>query len=282
MYWNDIWAIRPETLQWMAQTWRAYLRGDDGHVALARQEVLTTQAGQVAVLPIVGPIYPRGGGGLFEMLFGGMALDRLSAAFSQRLNDPGVAAIVLDFDSPGGSVAGVPEFADLVAGARGRKPIVALSNTLMASAAYWIGAQADEVMVSPSSQTGSIGIYATHFDMSRALDAEGVTPTLISAGKYKTDGNQYQPLSEEARADWQGQVDAYYEMFVAAVARGRARSEATVRNGFGEGRVLTAQAAVDAHMADRIGTLNDAVGRALALAKRRAGAQAEALRMATL
>ena len=90
----------------------------------------------------------------------------------------------------------------------------------------------------------------------------GVSPTYISAGKYKTEGNDLQPLSEEARAALQSRIDEYYSMFLKAVARGRATTTAAVRDGFGQGRVVGASEAVSLGMADRIGTIEDAVARA--------------------
>ena len=274
----DLWAMQPEVLADLVRRWERHAQGDPAVEAARPGERPTASAPGVAVIPVVGPITQRGGG-LFEAFFGGTSTERIGAKLSQALSDPGVGSIVLDVDSPGGTVNGVAELADSIYQARGRKPIVAVSNTLMASAAYWIGASADEVIASPSSQTGSIGVYALHVDQSRAWEAAGLTATLISAGKYKTEANEFAPLSDEARAAVQGQVDAYYEMFVNAVARGRGKAAVTVRNGFGEGRVLTAQAAVDAHLADRVGTLGEAVARAGALARRRAAAQADALRL---
>jgi membrane-bound ClpP family serine protease len=83
-------------------------------------------------------------------------------------NDPNVKAVVIDVDSPGGSVDGVAELFDQIYSARGSKPITAISNTLMASAAYWIGTAADELVVSPSGQVGSVGVYMVHDDFSKA------------------------------------------------------------------------------------------------------------------
>lgn len=276
----DFWAMLPEALGEVARVWRA-AEGvtTPGSQAAARGR--ETQVGRVAVLPLVGPIMPRGGG-LFEMLFGGTALERFDAALAQAMADPGITALVLDIDSPGGMVSGVPETAAKVRAARESKPIIAVSNSLMASAAYWIGSQANQVLVSPSSQTGSIGVYALHLDMSRAYDAEGITPTLISAGKYKTEGHQFGPLDDTARAFFQAQIEEFYGLFVDDVAAGRGRDAARVRNGFGEGRVLGAEAAVAAHLADRVGTLEDAVRLAGQTAQRKARAQAEGLRLRVL
>ena len=124
-------------------------------------------------------------------------------------------------DSPGGSVYGVSELADEIMNARAQKPVIAIANSLAASAAYWIGCSASELYVTPGGEVGSIGVWQAHFDYSQALAAEGVTPTLISAGKYKVEGNPYAPLGEDALGFMQSRVDDYYAVFTKSVARGR-------------------------------------------------------------
>ncbi len=226
------------------------------------------QVGSVAVMPIVGMLLPRAE--VLEQTSGGISVQQLSAAFQALVANEGVGAIVLDFDSPGGSVGGVAEFADRVFEARAVKPVVAFANPLMASAAYWVGASASELVVSPSAQVGSIGVYTAHRDLSEALAKEGVKVELISAGEKKVMGNEFEPLSVAARAEIQGRVDDFYGMFVRAVARGRGVAQKAVREGFGSGAVVLAEQAVKLGMADAVGTLEDAV----ALAARRAKAAA--------
>jgi signal peptide peptidase SppA len=216
----------------------------------------------VAVLPIYGTITQRGGGGFMDFLMGsGTSTDKFAALFSQVMADESVKAVVLDVDSPGGSVFGVPELADMIFKARGGKPIIAVANTLAASAAYWLATQADQIVVSPSAEVGSIGVYALHEDISKMAEDMGVKVTLIGAGRYKTEGNEFEPLGEEAQAAIQARVDDYYGMFVKAVARGRGVSESAVRGGFGEGRVVGAVEAVKLNMADRVATLGQTLQR---------------------
>jgi signal peptide peptidase SppA len=170
---------------------------------------------------------------------------------------------VIDVDSPGGTVSGVDELATEIYNARkqGTKKITAVSDCLCASAAYWIASQANEVVVSPTSLTGSIGVYQLHEDDSEMLSQVGVKVTLISAGPYKTEGNNYEPLGEEARVAMQGMVDDFYGMFTKAVARGRGVAVKAVSGGFGQGRVLTAQDAVKQGLADRIATLDEVLAK---------------------
>jgi signal peptide peptidase SppA len=187
----------------------------------------------------------------------GTSVQQFTQEFRQAVNDPNVKAIVIDVDSPGGSVSGVDELATEIFNARSKKKITAVSNCLCASAAYYLAAQASEVVVSPSSMTGSIGVFMAHQDESKKFEQMGIKVTLISAGKYKVDGNNLGPLSDTARASTQGLVDTFYGKFAKAVARGRGVKVSAVTDGFGEGRVLTAEDAVKAGLADRVATLDD-------------------------
>lgn len=216
--------------------------------------------GGVAVLPLVGTIIPRGG--MFTEASGAVSVQSFAAKFREALRDPDISSIVIDVDSPGGQVGGVEELSREIFEARGQKPITAVVNNLAASAAYWIATAADELVITPSGQTGSIGVFLIHEDISAALEAAGEKISLISAGKYKVEGNPFEPLTEEARTAMQGMVDEYYDLFTEAVARNRGVKVSDVRNGFGEGRVVGAKQAVSLGMADRTGTFNDVMGKA--------------------
>ena len=106
---------------------------------------------------------------------------------------------------------------------------------------------------------GSIGVWQAHQDYSKAMDEAGVKTTLISAGKFKVEGNPYTPLDEDAQAFMQSRVDDYYAAFTKAVAKGRGVSIAQVRDGMGQGRVLGAEAAIASNMVDGIASLDDVV-----------------------
>lgn len=231
--------------------------------ASQRRAQRQAQAG-VAVIPVHGTIVPKAS--VMTQISGGTSIGDLRGMLSQAMQDPDVGSIVFDVDSPGGAVELVPEFASEVRAQRGRKPMLAVSNTMMASAAYWIASQADEVAVSPSSLTGSIGVFVAHQDLSAAMEELGVKTTYISAGKYKTEGNSSEPLAAEARDHVQGLVDSAYAMFTGDVSKGRRVSVASVRGGFGEGRVLDAKTAVSEGLADRVATLEQTINRAATLA----------------
>jgi capsid assembly protease len=139
--------------------------------------------GSVAVLPIYGIISHRES--LLGWLFGGTSTQAVSASLRQLLSDPNVSTIVFDVDSPGGSVEGIQELSDEIFAARGKKCMVTVANAMMASAAYWIGSATHEIVVTPSGQVRSIGVYTAHEDISKALEKEGVKITLIRAGNTK-------------------------------------------------------------------------------------------------
>jgi capsid assembly protease len=216
--------------------------------------------GGVQRVPLKGVLAPMTG--FLAMFFGDYnPLDTFLSGMRDAMADDEVGAIIVDIDSPGGVVDGIPEAAAALRGMRGPKPIIASVNTLCASAAYWIASQADEISITPSGAAGSIGVYATHRDMSGMMEMMGVNTTLISAGKYKTEGNPFEPLTDEAKAAIQSDVDDFYGMFVADVAKGRGASVKDVRSGYGEGRVLNAKRSVDAKLVDRIETIDQTAAR---------------------
>lgn len=217
------------------------------------------QSGTVAVIPVYGPISQRQN--MMSASSGGTSIEQLTSDFRGAMADDQVDGIVLEVDSPGGTVDMVEELATEIRAARGGKPIVAIANVMAASAAYWIASAADEIVVTPSGYVGSIGVFTAHEDLSAQAEMDGVKVTLVSAGRFKTEGNPWEPLSEEAQANLQDQVNQVYGTFVGAVAKGRGTSVDDVRHGYGEGRVMLAKDALAAGMVDRIDTLDNTIRR---------------------
>jgi len=218
--------------------------------------------GGVAVIPVYGVIVPRAN--TLTDISGGISFETLSTQVRSATSDPNVSAILFDVDSPGGNAAGATEFAKVVRAATAKKRTVAHANHLMASAAYWAMCGCSELVASPSAEVGSIGVLTIHEDLSKAMQMEGVAPTLISAGKYKTEGNTCEPLSDEAQAFLQQRVNEIYATFVKDVSKGRKVPIDDVRSGFGEGRAVGAQEALSLGMVDRIEDFNDTLSGLLA------------------
>ena len=266
------WALMPERLSAVTAViarWSGDARASDEvmHSVAAdrnardarRQSSVSNSGGGIAVLPLYGIVTQRGNMVDDVSGAGTASTQQFSNLLRAALQDETVSQILIDIDSPGGSVYGVAELADEIVSVRAQKPVVAIANSLAASAAYWIGCSASEFYVTPGGEVGSIGVWQAHQDYSKAMDEAGVKTTLISAGKFKVEGNPYAPLNEEAQGFMQSRVDDYYAAFTKAVAKGRGVPISQVRDGMGQGRVLGADAALASSMVDGIATFDDVV-----------------------
>ena len=266
------WALIPERLSAVTAViarWSGDARASDEvmHSVAAdrnardarRQSSVSNSGGGIAVLPLYGIVTQRGNMVDDVSGPGTASTQQFSNMLRAALQDETVSQILIDIDSPGGSVYGVAELADEIISARAKKPVVAIANSLAASAAYWIGCSASEFYVTPGGEVGSVGVWQAHQDYSKAMDEAGVKTTLISAGKFKVEGNPYAPLDEEAQGFMQSRVDDYYAAFTKAVAKGRGVPISQVRDGMGQGRVLGADAALASSMVDGIATFEDVV-----------------------
>jgi signal peptide peptidase SppA len=260
------WAVTPTHRRVIAQILARRLAGQDVdpqivQVAAANRSALPQpkRGGGLAVIPLCGTLAPRIN--LLSDFSGGATFEGLEQQLAAAVADPQVQTIILDVNSPGGSVAGATECARAVLKARSQKPIVAVANHLMASAAYWVAACATEIVASPSAEVGSVGVYALYEDLSAALEEMGIKRTVISAGKFKAEGADDGPMTDEMRAHLQSRVDLHYHRFIADVAAGRGMKADVVTRTFGEGRTVDAGAALAAGMVDRLGTLTDTIER---------------------
>ncbi len=218
-----------------------------------RSPTANQSAGGVAVLDLFGVIAQRMNA--LEQVSGGTSTEQFGAAFDAAIADPDIETIVLNVDSPGGAVTGVPELAAKIRDARGKKRIIAVAHPLMASAAVWIGVQADEVVAQPTAQIGSIGVMAIHTDRSGADEQAGIKRTVIKSAEFK--GELQGPLTEAAQEHAQERVNKLHRQFVAAVADARGVAEAAVERDFGRGRLLLADEALSVGLIDRIATFQE-------------------------
>lgn len=252
---GEVWAIMPERLKVILNI----LSSADAAVKLEAKRAVEFSRikGNLAVIPIGGEIDQRAS--IWSMLGMGTSTEQVGRMVDAAMKDDSIGGIVFDIDSPGGSVYGVQELSAKIYDYRKTKPMVSVVNSLMASAAYWIGSAADEIVVTPGGQLGSIGVVALHLDFSEALAQMGIKPTFIHAGEHKVEGNAYEPLDDDARSHFQESVDDYYDMFTEDVARNRGFKQSVVKRDFGQGRVFHADKAVSVGMADSVATFEQVI-----------------------
>lgn len=249
----DLLAMQAEGIKFTAEEIEAKISPQTA-AAVARKE------GAVAVVPLRGVISPRASVVANSSTGGGATAEGFASMIDQMADDDTVKAIIVDADTPGGNVLNVDEAAESVAAAKERKPVIVQVTGNLASAGYWIGSPASEIVMSPSSGAGAIGVRTAYDDVTEALAKQGVSREIIAAGKFKGEG-LLGPLSDDTRAYMQGRIDDYYGMFVDRVAAGRGVAASKVREGFGQGRMLGAKAAVAEGLADRIGTMKETLAR---------------------
>ncbi|KWO16332.1 hypothetical protein WM27_24670 [Burkholderia ubonensis] len=189
-----------------------------------------------------------------------------SQVVSQQLTDAerdeSVSQVLMVFNTPGGSVYGTAELGDVINRVKALKPVIGVAQSLAASAGYWLLSQCTEAYCSPGGEVGSIGVYSGYQNIAKAMEMAGVDIQLFSAGKYKTELSPFSDgLSPDAVAYQEQRAQEYYTMFTKAVAKGRKVPVASVRNGMGQGRVLGAQAALEAGMIDGIASIDGVVGK---------------------
>lgn len=281
-FYSTPWAIEPQIhaqMEMILERWAAGTRlsneqisaaiGDAPQAAAARREqAAAASGGGVAVIPVYGVLTHRAHSKAISTPM--TSTEELAGQIRAAANNPDVGSIVLDVDSPGGSVFGVQEVSDTIYALRGTKPIIAVANAQAASGAYWIAAQADELVITPSGAVGSIGAFMKHTDASEKNAKDGIKTTYVYAGKYKVEGNSDGPLEGEGLAYSQRMVDSFYSAFVRAVAKGRGVSVEEARGpNFGEGRMVLARDAVTQGMANRVATLDEVIaGQVKALRRR--------------
>lgn len=264
-YHSTVWAILPAKLEAIRAFLAAKAAGEDvppervAEVVAGRRVGQAQVVGRVGVLPVFGVLMQRAGS--LEQASGGVSTEQVGADLEALVEDRAVRSVVMAFDSPGGSVHGVGELAAKVRALGQRKKIVAVADSLAASAAYWVASQASELSVTPGGLVGSIGVLALHTDASKAEEMLGVKTTYVASAPYKAEGNPSEPLSAEGLAEMQRKVDQFHALFVKDVARGRGVTEARVEADYGKGRVLTARDALAAGLVDRVATLEQVLAR---------------------
>ena len=202
----------------------------------------------VAVIPVTGTLVAKLG--TLRPYSGMTGYDGIRAVLSMALADPKVRAIVFDMESPGGEVACCFDLVDAIYRARGKKPMWSILTEYAYSACYALASATDRIVVPRTGGTGSVGVISACVDMSEALSKAGVKVELITFGARKADGSEFGPLSKEARARFQADVDMMGNLFVDTVARNRGLDRSVVLET--EASTFMGSAGVDVGFADAV------------------------------
>lgn len=216
------------------------------------------KADGVATISINGSL-TSGSAGYYGQFFGVLGYDDIRKAVVEAASDPEVKSILLHVNSGGGSVSGVDDLAKFIGKVNQSKPIAAYTDGMMASAAYWLASGVSTIMAGSTAIVGSLGVLSVHTERSQMLKTAGVAVTVVRAGKYKALANSVEPLTEQALAEVQGQVDAMYDIFMAQVAAGRNVTISTADSQMGQGREFLGKGAVTAGLADKLATYDQAL-----------------------
>lgn len=214
------WLIQPAAFRAMAAASRLFLDGCPEPKTEPKSPLLCVEDG-IGIVTMCGPII-RKPDLISQILFGATDIEELIDAICEAADRPDVEAVFLDIDSPGGTVAGTPELAQVVADTCKEKPVYAFSSGLMCSAAYWVASQAQAIYVTPSARVGSIGVMQPVVDDSEALRSQGIKVEVFAVGKFKGMGTPGVALTEDQRGMIQSNIEEVASDFhVAVLSRGR-------------------------------------------------------------
>lgn len=248
------WMIRPETHRTIQRTVLEKLTNGkveipegpetpDEPVPIPQEEESKVEAPSVAIIQVDGILGKHLS--MLEMLCGGYDVDMLAQALKEARDNPSVKAIILWINSPGGTVTGIPEVAELIAEVDKIKPVIAYTDSQCCSGGYYLASQCSTILAAPSADVGSIGVYMALLDESARLDMEGLKVNAISAGKFKLAGASFKPLTDEERAMFQEGIDRIYKQFTAAVNSKRTISSDNMQGQVWDGALSVEKGLVD-------------------------------------
>ncbi|HBE88649.1 MAG TPA: signal peptide peptidase SppA [Elusimicrobia bacterium] len=210
----------------------------------------------VAIVPVYGGIYQGNSPHSWEKGSGQIArkIDKLAARKE-------VKAILLDINSPGGTVSAVQEINAAIARARDthKKPVVAVMGDVAASGGYYIAAACDRIVAHPGTITGSIGVIFSGANVEGLMKKIGYKPEVIKSGKFKDIGSMSRDMTPEERRLLQAMIDDSYDQFVAVVSTGRNIPADKLRSEIADGRIYTGRQALEARLVDVLGDTQTAL-----------------------
>ena len=217
--------------------------------------------GDVGVIKISGSLVP--GEAEWMRYYGVTGYDDIKAAFVQGIADKGAKSLMIYSDSGGGSVAGVEDAEQFIANVAKVKPLSAFSE-FSASAAYWLTSVAGHITTSTTGINGSLGVIRVVTEYSKMFENDGITKTVMRAGRYKALGNPYEPLTDDGKAEIQSKLDDLYQVFIGTVARNRGTTEIIADQVMGQGREFLGKRGLDVGLVDAVGTFEEALAYARA------------------
>jgi signal peptide peptidase SppA len=272
---ESVWHIEPNLLNSMVEVLELRQNGFEFTEAEVAERIAAAAGGKpldqnygesgpmlfdnVAVIPIQGVMAARMN--MFMRISGGTSTQQVGAWVKELKANSAVDTVILDVDSGGGEAKGNEELVMILDDLKQSKRVVSVVTGMAASAAYYVASAAETIVMTPSSEVGSIGTYRIHTDTTGAQEKNGKKFTIIRAGENKILGNDLEPLTEKAMAVAQEHIDGHYQMFVAAVAKNRGVTPDHVLKNFGQGKLYLAKSAIELGMADEQGTLDDTVAK---------------------
>lgn len=250
----------PDKVDEIHQIYKTHLRGDKidieaiearlGRPLANEQREYQVADGGVAVLDVVGVLAPRAN--LMTRVSGMQSTQMLVQQLQAMQEDARVKSAIVAWDSPGGSVFGIPAFGEAMRELSAAKPTVSLSRGTMASAAYWVGSAANAVyMEGATDHVGSIGVYARI-----GWDPKEDNSMELTRGKYKRTSINGEAPTQEMLAYREAQLDELYSAFVNEVATNRRVSAEQVLEHMADGRVFVGQQAINAGLVDGVSTID--------------------------
>lgn len=245
---NEPWLITKEKHESLAALFEAHIRGDKTLFDSEDDDqedgsAIVRQVGQTLIIPVHGVLGKHLS--QLEMLCGGCSVDAIGQELDKAESAYGVANVLLDFRSPGGTVSGIPELARKISNFS--KDITAFTDVDCCSGALWLASQADSFYCTESAMTGSCGAYSIYLDRSRQLEEAGIVVNAISSGEFKLAGSSFKPMTDAERAMLQGQMDDIHDKFKAAV-----NSKRSVEAQYLQGQVFYGDEAAEIGMVDGI------------------------------
>ncbi|MEN7429166.1 S49 family peptidase [Chromobacterium sp. TRC.1.1.SA] len=240
-----------------SMAWKGDGAGEIEAASPADRRLQAAQQTGVLVIPVSGILVPRAND--VGLCANQTSYESVRAQLNAGLADPQIEHIVYDMATPGGAVTGCFELAADTHAARAVKPITALVHYSAYSAGYALACACSDIVLSQTSGVGSIGVIMKHVDISKQLEADGITVTTLYRGARKNDMASNTPLSDDARANADKLLDLYYEQFCETVAEYRGLGVQAVRNT--EAGLFYGPQAVAAGLADRVESQQQAVNR---------------------